>query len=288
MSAIHIILVGGPTASGKSAFAMQLARAQNGSIINADAMQVYSGLPVLTAQPDPADMSEIPHLLYQIMDSGEAGSAGKWLALAKNAITEVKASGRLPILVGGTGMYFSALLGGLADIPEIPKDVRDAGEKLFLDMGEQKFRRLLAAQDMESAARIKSNDRQRLIRAYEVAVHTGKSLSQWQKDGIFKTTGDYAPEFHLLSPPREALYRNCDARFIAMVERGAIDEVKNLLARNLSPALPAMKILGVGEIAMFLKGEISRGLAIEKAQQMTRNYAKRQMTWFRNQWKKKA
>jgi tRNA dimethylallyltransferase len=287
MSAQPIILIGGPTASGKSALAMRLARARNGSIINADAMQVYAGLPLLTAQPEAADRAEIPHLLYEVTDAGEASSAGKWLAQAHAAIAEVRAAGRMPILVGGTGMYFNALLGGLADIPQIPGAARDEAERLYAEWGEEKFRHQLSLRDSESAARIERNDRQRLIRAYEVVTHTGQSLGEWQKAGAARAKAQrFDPEFHLLLPPREKLYADCDRRFAAMIERGAVEEVKALMNRNLSPTLPAMKILGVREIASFLEGKTSLDEAIAKAQQMTRNYAKRQMTWFRNQWRR--
>ncbi|MDE1900798.1 MAG: tRNA (adenosine(37)-N6)-dimethylallyltransferase MiaA [Alphaproteobacteria bacterium] len=285
MSRRKIILIGGPTASGKSALAMQIARREKGAIINADAMQVYAGLPVLTAQPDIADRAEIPHLLYEITDPAEASSAGKWLTQAQNAIAQVTAAGRTPILVGGTGLYFRALLGGLADIPPIPDAVRVETAHLYDQLGEEEFRAALAGKDPESAARIARNDRQRLVRAYEVVAHTGKALAAWQQDGAAATAGDDLYERRLVLPPRDALYAACDKRFVSMIDRGAIDEVRDLMARNLSPALPAMKILGLREIAAYLRDEITRADMTAKAQQATRNYAKRQMTWFRNQWK---
>ncbi|MDR3448374.1 MAG: tRNA (adenosine(37)-N6)-dimethylallyltransferase MiaA [Alphaproteobacteria bacterium] len=279
-----LILVGGPTASGKSAFALELAQKRDGIIINADAMQIYAGLPVLTAQPDASARAAVPHLLYEILDAAQNGSAGKWLVLAQAAIAGVRGMGKTPIIVGGTGMYFAALLGGLADIPAIPEKTRLAAEKLYDEMGEEKFRREVAKKDSESAARIARNDRQRLIRAYAVAAHTGKSLSAWQKAGAARDP-DAGYEKHLLLPPREELYAACDKRFALMMKSGAVEEVKALLTRKLSPSLPAMKILGLREIAAWLNGEITREEAMAKAQQMTRNYAKRQMTWFRNQWK---
>jgi len=279
-----IILIGGPTASGKSAFAMQLAQQKNGTIINTDAMQIYAGLPLLTAQPDPDDRAKIPHMLYEVTDPSEASSAGKWLTLAQAAIADVLAEGRTPILVGGTGLYFDALRGGLAEIPSIPENVRVQVEALYNDWGEEKFRSELAKKDKESALRIARNDRQRLIRAYEVTLYTKRPLSDWQKTGGAKQNFADA-EIHLLLPPRDQLYAACDKRFLSMIEQGAIEEVKNLVARHLSPALPAMKILGVREITSYLRGETKLDEAISKAQQMTRNYAKRQMTWFRNRWK---
>ena len=287
MSAERIILIGGPTASGKSALAMQVARRVKGSIINADAMQVYAGLPLLTAQPEAADKAEIPHLLYEVTEASEASSAGKWLAQVEEAIARVRAEGRVPVLVGGTGLYFEALRGGLAVIPEIPVEVRAEASRLYEEKGEEAFRAMLATLDAESAGKIERNDRQRLIRAYEVVAHSGKSLGAWQKEGAAaRIEGEF--ECQLLMPEREELYANCDRRFLAMMERGAIEEVERLVARGLDPALPAMKILGVREIAGYLRGEVTRERAVALAQQMTRNYAKRQMTWFRNQWEKYA
>jgi len=280
-----IILIGGPTASGKSALAMRLAREKHGIIINADAMQVYAGLPILTAQPAPGDKKEIPHCLYEVTDASEASSAGKWLALAKAAVKHVRDQGRTPIVVGGTGLYFEALMGGLSDIPPIPDEVRAEVQNLYETLGEEKFRIALAERDPESASRIARNDRQRFVRAYEVVEHTGKPLGAWHKKGVSDDPSEhYAATYRLLLPPREQLYAACDKRFLTMLERGAIDEVERLMARNLPLTLPAMKILGVREIAAFLRGNMSFKEATAKAQQMTRNYAKRQMTWFRNRW----
>lgn len=278
-----IVLIGGPTASGKSAFAARMAMERNGNIINADAMQVYAGLPVLTAQPSPEDRAKIPHLLYEITAPSEASSAGKWIALAEKAIQKTLSEGKTPILVGGTGLYFDALMGGLADIPPIPDSVRAEIINRYDTLGEEAFRAELAARDPESAAKIARNDKQRLIRAFEVHRHTGKTLGEWQKQNA-PSARNYTAERHLLLPPREELYAACDNRFQAMMERGAVNEVERLLERKLSPDLPAMKILGVREIAAYLRGEINKEEAASKAQQMTRNYAKRQITWFRNKW----
>jgi tRNA dimethylallyltransferase len=277
---------------------MELARQRNGSIINADAMQIYAGLPLLTAQPEAADRSQIPHFLYEVTDAAEASSVGKWLTQAHAAIADVRASGRTPILVGGTGMYFAALVDGLSDIPDIPTAVRDETESFYREWGEEKFREELARSDPDSASRIERNDRQRLIRAFEVVAHTGKTLSSWHKKSSRTETDEFSAESlaqsgnannvyerHLLMPSREELYAACDRRFLSMIEREALTEVKQLISRNLSPELPAMKILGVRELAAFLRNERTLGEAVSKAQQMTRNYAKRQMTWFRNQWK---
>jgi len=245
------------------------------------------GLPILTAQPEARDKAQTPHELYEVFDAAERSSAGKWLALAKEAIQRSLAAGRAPILVGGTGMYFKALLEGLADIPPIPDNVRAKARELYEQLGPEAFRAELAKLDPDSAARLKPNDRQRLIRAYEVAAHTGKTIGAWQKSGNSAAAGtQFSVERRLVLPPREELYTRCDRRFLQMIERGVIEEVRALVARKLDPDLPAMKILGVREIAAFLRGEMTKDDAIAKARQATRNYAKRQMTWFRNQWKK--
>jgi tRNA dimethylallyltransferase len=278
-------LIAGPTASGKSALAMNIAKRERGTVINADAMQVYAGLPILTAQPEPEEKKEIPHELYEVFDPAERSSVGKWLALAEDAVKRAVESGRTPVLVGGTGLYFKALLEGLAEIPPVPESVREVARELYARLGSDAFRVELAKLDPESAAHLKPNDKQRLIRAFEVASHTGKPIAHWQSSSSSRTSAkNFTLRPRLLLPPREELYAACDRRFLAMMKRGAVDEVRTLLARKLDPDLPAMKILGVREIAAMLRGELSRETAIAKAQQATRNYAKRQMTWFRNQW----
>lgn len=281
-----LILIGGPTASGKSAKALEIAERERGTIINADAMQVYAGLPILTSQPGPSDTKLAPHELYAIIDPAERFSVGQWLPRARRAIRQALDAGRTPIVIGGTGLYFKALTEGLADIPDIPEDARAAAQQLYAELGPEKFRAELAKLDPGSVERLKPNDKQRLIRAYEVARHTGKPIGSWQKQ---PSRAPDLPVFNLrrilIMPPREELYATCDKRFLKMMERGALEEVRALLARKLDPGLPAMKILGVRELGAFLNGELTRETAIAKAQQATRNYAKRQMTWFRNQWK---
>jgi len=283
MSQPKIVLVAGPTASGKSAFALNLARQKNGAIINADALQIYKGFPQLSAQPSETDIQTAPHQLYGVIDAAEKSSAGIWHNLATRAIDETLQNGQTPILVGGTGLYFRALLGGLADIPLIPDDVRKKVATLYNEWGEEKFRAELAKLDAETAARLAPNDRQRSIRAYEVALHSGKPLGYWHTHGA--KTLPYIIESHLLMPPREELYVACDKRFLHMIDQGAVAEVQKMLTHKLDPALPAMKTLGVREITDYLQGISTLDEAIAQAQQATRNYAKRQMTWFRNQWK---
>lgn len=286
MSKAVLHLIGGPTASGKTALALELARQEKGCVINADAMQIYAGLPLLTAQPGTDERAEIPHELFEIFDAAEKSSAGRWLSLARDAVERAAAAGMTPIVVGGTGLYFNALLGGLADMPQVSEKAHNETVVLYEKLGHDSFRKALAKIDPESAARLMPNDRQRLIRAYEVAKHTEKTLPEWQeKTAKNEWLERFEIKTHLLLPEREKLYAACDARFARMVRRGALDEVRALMARGLDPELPAMKILGVRELAAHLRGEISLEEATAQAQQHTRNYAKRQVTWFRNQWK---
>lgn len=284
MAKAKIILIAGPTASGKSALALERAGQVGGTVINADAMQIYAGLPILTAQPDAEAQKNIPHRLYGVVDPAQSSSAGKWRVMALDAIREAREAGHVPILVGGTGLYFRSLLGGLADIPSIPDEAREKAQALYERLGGEEFRRSLAQLDPASAERLAKNDRQRLIRAYEVVTHTGKPLGEWHHGNAQNALEDFEIEAHLLMPPREELYATCDKRFAQMMEQGAVEEVGRLLERRLDPSLPAMKILGVREIAAYLNGEFKKDEAIAQGQQATRNYAKRQLTWFRNQW----
>lgn len=284
MNKVIAHLIAGPTASGKSRLALEIAQNQNGVIINADAMQVYSGLPILTAQPSREEIETAPHELYGVIDPSENFSAGKWRKIAVKCIQQTLEKGKTPIITGGTGLYFKVLLEGLAEIPPIPQSVRQEAKQLYEKIGHTAFREELTKMDPKSAKSIKPNDKQRLIRAWEVAKFTGKPLGYWQK----KTAASGLPDSlffhkHLLMPPKDELYKACDKRFVEMMKKGAIDEVKALLRKNLDPDLPAMKIIGVKEISAFLKGEITKEEAIKMAQRETRRYAKRQMTWFKNQ-----
>lgn len=273
-----LLVVAGPTASGKSALALALAEGLGGAVINADSMQVYRDLRVLSARPGPQEEARAPHLLYGLIDAAEACSAGRWRALALQAIKETRAAGRLPILAGGTGLYLHALLHGLAAVPPIPPEIRAGARALHAELGGAAFRARLAEADPEGAARLAAGDMQRLIRAYEVVAATGRPLADWQRrsggEGLRATA-------IVLLPPREALYAACDARFAAMMEGGAVAEVETLLARGLSRDLPAMKAVGVREIAAHLSGRTTRAAALAASQQATRRYAKRQYTWLR-------
>ncbi len=276
------LLIAGPTAGGKSALALRLAQETGAEILNADALQIYADLRVLTARPSPEDEMLATHHLYGVADAADGWSVGQWLRAALAKLDEIAARGAPAIVVGGTGLYFRALTEGLAETPEVAPQIRAEVAALYDRLGEAEFRTALAARDPEAAARIGPADRQRLARAYEVFEATGRSLTAWQAD-----TRPALPPGHwrglLVEPPREAVYAACDARVLAMVDQGALDEVRHLMDRGLAPDLPAMKAVGLRELASHLTGERPLDQAIALAQQETRRYAKRQMTWFRNQ-----
>jgi tRNA dimethylallyltransferase len=273
-----VILIAGPTASGKSGLALELAAALRGTIINADSLQAYRDLRILSARPDEVALARVPHRLYGYLDAAERGSVGRWRALALAEIAAAHGAGRLPIVVGGTGLYLRALQHGLASIPPIPAAVRAEAAELYRELGGAAFRERLAALD---PARLPPGDRQRLMRAWEVVQATGSPLATWQAGPAAAAPYRFASV--LLAPPREALYAACDARFRAMIAAGALDEAAALGARGLDPALPAMKAVGVPELLRHWRGEIPLDEAIAAAQRSTRRYAKRQMTWFRHQ-----
>jgi tRNA dimethylallyltransferase len=281
-SETRIWLIAGPTASGKSALALQLAQMTGGELINADSMQLYADLAVLTARPTRDEMLLAPHHLYGVADAADGWSVGRWLEASRAVLADIARWRRTAIVVGGTGLYFRALTRGLADVPSVPRSVTEQLAEDYARTGELALRPRLARLDPEAAARIARGDRQRLIRALAVAEHTGRPLSAWQADTEPQlTAGAYRAV--VLEPPREALYAACDARLAAMFETGAIEEVRALAARGLDPALPAMKAVGVREIMAHLDGRLSRAEALARSQQQTRRYAKRQLTWFRNQ-----
>lgn len=276
----HITLIAGPTASGKSRLAMDLARRTGAVIVNADSQQLYADLRVLTARPSIEDEAQADHRLYGVADAAQAWSVGRWSRAALDLLNEL--DGRPAILVGGTGLYFTALTKGLADIPAVPAAVRDAVTSRYDAEGEAAFRQALAAVDPPAEARIESGDRQRLIRALSVAQASGRALSDWTAD----TTPLLPPgswDGLVVEPDRARLYANCDARVDLMLASGALDEVRHLVARDLSPDLPAMKAVGVRELAAHLAGDLTLHQAADALKQATRNYAKRQLTWFRNQ-----
>jgi tRNA dimethylallyltransferase len=278
---IRAILIAGPTASGKSAAAVALAQALGGAVINADSMQVYRELDVLTARPGAADLAGAPHRLYGMVPAREAYSVGRWLEDAAAAMHEVREAGRLPILVGGTGLYFKALLEGLSPVPDIPPETREHWRALSDTLGAEGLHRELAARDPVMAERLNASDPQRVTRALEVIDATGISLAEWQGTaGTPVLSGEQVLKL-LVAPEREPLYAGIDARFDHMIAHGVLDEVAALVALDLDPALPAMRAHGVREIAALLAGAMSLEAAAAKSKTETRHYAKRQMTWAR-------
>jgi tRNA dimethylallyltransferase len=276
-----VVILAGPTASGKSALALALAEELGGTVINADSLQCYHDLRILTARPDPAAEARAPHRLYGFLDAAEPGSAGRWRASALSEITAAGATGRLPIVVGGSGLYLRALTGGLAPIPEIPVRVRQEARTLFRAIGGDAFHGRLARLDRAAAERLAAGDAQRLLRAYEVVRATGRPIGWWRGQSHGAPPARFATI--LLMPPRAALYAACNARFTAMIEAGGLDEAAALLSRRLDPGLPAMKAAGLPELFANLRGAVGRDEAIAAGQRATRRYAKRQMTWFRHQ-----
>lgn len=280
MAEPRITLIAGPTASGKSALAIDRATRDGAVILNADSQQLYADLRVLSARPSQADEAAVEHRLYGVADAAEAWSVGRWSRAAMAELAGL--DGRPVLIVGGTGLYFTALTRGLADIPAVPDDVRREMERLYASEGEAVFRKGLASSDPAAAARIEAGDRQRLVRARGVAIHTGRALTDWTAQTTpLLTPGSWTGL--VVEPDRARLYANCDARVDVMLASGALDEVAALKARGLAADLPAMKAVGVRELVAFLAGEISLIEATTALKQATRNYAKRQLTWFRNQ-----
>ena len=278
-----LLVITGPTASGKTGLALAVAEKFGGTIINSDSMQVYRELRVLTARPSAAEETRAPHKLYGILPATERYSAGRWREMAVQEIEAVWRAKRLPIVVGGTGLYIKALLSGLSELPGVPEDIRSAARATYCAIGAGALHARLASVDPEAAARLPETDTQRILRAYEIYLATGKSLSDWHREASVTEPLSADVQTVLLEPPREDLYARCNDRFDRMMARGALDEVAALVARVLDPSLPAMKALGVPELAAYLAGTMTRKAAEEKAKQATRNFAKRQMTWFRNQ-----
>lgn len=276
------VLIAGPTASGKSQAALAVAERFGGAIVNADSMQVYRELRILSARPGEEDERRVPHRLYGCVPAAEAYSTGRWLADVARAVRELCEEGRLPVIVGGTGLYFQALLQGLAEVPPIPASIRERLRAELDGEGASALHQRLETCDPVLAERLERADGQRIVRGLEVFEATGRRLSEWQKDkgqGAVFDEADVAA--FTLQPPRDELYARCDARFDAMMAAGALDEVRDLMALGLDPMLPAMKALGVRQLASHLRGETDLADAISDAKTWTRRYAKRQMTWLR-------
>ncbi|HEY4112736.1 MAG TPA: tRNA (adenosine(37)-N6)-dimethylallyltransferase MiaA [Rhizomicrobium sp.] len=274
------ILIAGPTASGKSAAALALAEQAGGIIVNADSMQVYAEPRILTARPSDEDMARVPHLLYGHASVRDAYSAGRYQADAAQALTRAREMKRVPIFTGGTGLYFGVLTEGLTLVPPIPPEIRAGVEARWKEIGAEAFHAELAERDPISALRYPPSDTQRTLRAYEVFEGTGVALPEWQKSmGKPLLAGMKLARF-VIAPPRDELYAGIDARFDRMVEQGAMEEADRIAA--LSPAPSAAKILGLRELVAAHRGEMSLQAAKEAARTASRQYAKRQITWFRN------
>jgi tRNA dimethylallyltransferase len=283
LEAARAVLIAGPTASGKSALALELAEGCRGVIINADSMQVYSGLRIVTARPSPADEARAPHVLYGHVDAGENYSVGRWIEDVRGALADAAAAGRVPIVVGGTGLYFKALTQGLSAVPPIPGDIRAAVRGRLDAHGAPALHAELAERDPDAAARIKPADRVRIARALEVIESTGRPLADWHKEALPPLLDAAGAAKVFLTPERAALHRRIDARFDDMLAAGALDEVRALAARDLDPLLPAMKAHGVPWLRRHLTGAMTLAEAADQAKQDTRRYTKRQLTWFRHQ-----
>ena len=282
---IRPILIAGPTASGKSALALALAERLGGVVINADSMQVYADLAIITARPPAGDLARALHVLYGHVRAAEAYSVGRWLADVAAALVAAKAEGRLPIIAGGTGLYFEALLNGLSPVPEIAPEVRAHWRAEAERLGPPALHAELAARDPAMAARLRPSDPQRVTRALEVLASTQRSLAYWQGHaGAPLIEGEQAVRI-VLAPDRNSLYLRCNSRFDGMLADGALAEVSALKAQNLPPELPAMRATGVRELMAHLRGELTLAAATEAAKAETRRFAKRQGTWIRNRMK---
>jgi len=281
------VLIAGPTASGKSALAVALAERQNGVVVNADSMQIYRDLAILSARPGEAERRGVAHRLFGVRDAAEPCSAADWERLATAEVRRCRQAGRLPVLAGGTGLYFRALLEGLAEVPEISREVREGVRRELRDRGAEALHRTLAGVDPAMAARLAPGDAQRIARALEVVRATGRSLADYQTErrpgGLAEADAQGRVIKAVIELPREELEQRARRRFEKMMQAGALEEVRRLADRGLDPDLPAMKALGVPALMRHLAGELSRQDAIEAAQTQTRQYIKRQQTWMATQ-----
>ena len=277
----RVIVVAGPTASGKSALALALAQARRGTVINADAMQTYGAFPILTAQPTAQERACAPHALYGVLPLSEALSAARWRTLATGEIERCLAEGRTPILCGGSGLYLRTLMAGISAIPEVAAEVREQANAEWLTLGPEAFRARLAEKDAAIVGRLKPGDRQRHVRAWEVVVGTGRALSDWQAEAATPAPWPFATL--LLAPERAWLRRRIERRFDDMLQQGVVAEVRAVFDSAPDPAWPGLKAHGAPEFFRHFRGEIPLENARQIAIDHTRQYAKRQMTWFRHQ-----
>ncbi|WP_190304431.1 tRNA (adenosine(37)-N6)-dimethylallyltransferase MiaA [Rhizobium phaseoli] len=283
LSVENAILITGPTASGKSALAVELAKRYGGAVVNADSMQVYDTLRVLTARPSEEEMQGVPHHLYGHVPAGAAYSTGAWLRDVSALLPALKAAGQLPVFVGGTGLYFKALTGGLSDMPEIPEELREELRMRLVAEGPEGLHAELEAIDPAMSAGLNRQDGQRIVRALEVIKATGRSITDFQRRSGPAVIDAYKARKIVVLPDRAVLHARINGRFEKMLQQGAEDEVRALLALGLPVEAPVMKAIGVSQITAMLKGEMTREEVLEKGAAATRQYAKRQMTWFRNQ-----
>jgi tRNA dimethylallyltransferase len=274
-----LVVIAGPTASGKSALALALAERTGGVLVNADSAQIYRDLPILSAAPTAEERGRADHRLYGVLDGESPCSAAQWAELAKGEIEDIHGSGRLPIIVGGTGLYIRTLLDGIAPVPVIDPEIR---REVRTSATADNYTRLLQL-DPEAAHRLRATDTTRVARALEVAVSTGKPLHEWQEERVGGIGNNVELKPLLPLPPRDWLYERCDRRFVEMVKRGAVAEVRQLLSRQFDPDLPVMRAIGVPELGGFISGQTSIEEAIASGQVATRRYAKRQYTWFAHQ-----
>jgi tRNA dimethylallyltransferase len=281
MKTDHAIVIAGPTAGGKSAFALDMAERRGGVIINADSMQVYRELRILTARPGEAEQMRAPHRLYGFRSGSAPYSVGQWLDDAAGALDEARRCGLVPIFVGGTGLYFKALFEGLSPVPEIPADIRDYWRERGRIETSAALHGMLAERDPAAAVQFRPSDTQRIVRALEVIDATGHSLLAWQRKTGAPLLSERETEKFVIAPPREALYRACDVRAERMLGEGAIEEVASLLRLGLDGSLPIMRAIGVRPLSAYLRGEIDLDTARARLQSETRRYAKRQLTWAR-------
>ena len=277
------ILIAGPTASGKSALALDLAERLGGVIVNTDSMQGYAVLDVLTARPGKADLSRAPHFLYGHVHPSKAYSTGAWLRDVARLIEDGTLDGRPAVFVGGTGLYFRALAEGMAEMPVVPADIRERWRHDLKERGAPRLHDILMHRDADAASQLRPSDGQRIVRALEVLEASGRSILAWQRENGPPLIDRGSARFFVIEPERAALVERIERRFDAMIESGALEEVRRLDALGLDPALPAMKAIGVRELQAVLAGSMSAEAAIERVKAATRQYAKRQATWFRHQ-----
>lgn len=278
-----VLIIGGPTASGKSGLALAAAQLFGGVVINADSMQIYDGLPLLTAQPSAADKAAAPHRLYGALEPTAACTAAAWRGMALAEIDSALAEGKMPIIVGGTGFYIKTLLAGISPIPEVPAEIRARGVALQQEMGNPAFHNLLKARDPATAAKLDPMNTQRNVRAWEVLEATGRGLAAWHETPPAPPPAHLSFRIAALLPPRDVLYENCDARFDVMLAQGAADEARDFRNRMQGAASPLDKALGYAELLDMIDGRQDAETAAAATKQATRHYAKRQSTWFRNQ-----